>query len=94
MPMCDNARPFCFLLRFVFAFDHIISVPFLLSRIFLNAAVTTSGENLGRYEVETIGVGEYPFVISFLNMLTQICALTGKSNQCHSMFMRILNNSI
>ena len=24
MPMCDNARPFCFLLRFVFAFDHII----------------------------------------------------------------------
>ena len=56
-------------------------VPFLLSRIFLNAAVTTSGENLGRYEFETIGVGEYPFVISFLNMLTQICALTGKSNQ-------------
>lgn len=32
--------------------------PFLLSRIFLNAAITTSGENLGRYEVETITIGE------------------------------------
>ena len=31
-------------------------LPFLLSRIFLNAAVTTSGENLGRYEIETIAV--------------------------------------
>ena len=38
-------------------------VPFLLSRIFLNAAVTTSGENLGRYEVETIGVGEYKQIV-------------------------------
>ena len=31
-------------------------VPYLLSRIFLNAAITTSGENLGRYEVETIAI--------------------------------------
>mmetsp|Transcript_27347 Transcript_27347/g.57744 ORF Transcript_27347/g.57744 Transcript_27347/m.57744 type:complete len:671 (+) Transcript_27347:88-2100(+) len=31
-------------------------VPFLLSRIFLNAAITTSGENLGQYEFETIGI--------------------------------------
>jgi hypothetical protein len=30
--------------------------PYLLSRIFLNAAVTTSGENLGTYEVETVAV--------------------------------------
>ena len=29
-------------------------LPYLMSRIFLNAAITTSGENLGRYEVETI----------------------------------------
>ncbi|KAL7554865.1 hypothetical protein ACHAWF_019047 [Thalassiosira exigua] len=31
-------------------------IPFLLSRIFLNAAITTSGENLGSYEVETIAI--------------------------------------
>eukprot|EP00584_Thalassiosira_punctigera_P008853 CAMPEP_0172544626 /NCGR_PEP_ID=MMETSP1067-20121228/14734_1 /TAXON_ID=265564 ORGANISM="Thalassiosira punctigera, Strain Tpunct2005C2" /NCGR_SAMPLE_ID=MMETSP1067 /ASSEMBLY_ACC=CAM_ASM_000444 /LENGTH=625 /DNA_ID=CAMNT_0013331221 /DNA_START=281 /DNA_END=2159 /DNA_ORIENTATION=+ len=31
-------------------------IPFLLSRIFLNAAITTSGENLGRYELETITI--------------------------------------
>lgn len=29
-------------------------LPYLMSRILLNAAVTTSGENLGRYELETI----------------------------------------
>ncbi|KAL7433240.1 hypothetical protein ACHAXH_003317 [Discostella pseudostelligera] len=32
----------------------ITDTPFLLSRIFLNAAITTSGENLGRYELETV----------------------------------------
>ena len=32
----------------------ITDLPYLMSRIFLNAAITTSGENLGRYEVETI----------------------------------------
>jgi len=32
--------------------------PFLLSCIFLNAAITTRGENLGRYELETITIGE------------------------------------
>lgn len=31
-------------------------IPYLMSRIFLNAAVTTSGENLGQYEVQTITV--------------------------------------
>lgn len=39
-------------------------LPFLLSRIFLNAAITTSGENLGRYEVETITIGEYRWHVS------------------------------
>lgn len=34
----------------------VTDTPFLLSRIFLNAAVTTQGEDLGRYEFETIGV--------------------------------------
>eukprot|EP00804_Cyclotella_cryptica_P017267 CCRYP_016827-RA/>CCRYP_016827-RA protein AED:0.02 eAED:0.02 QI:0/-1/0/1/-1/1/1/0/425 len=29
-------------------------LPYLMSRIFLNAAITTSGDNLGKYEVETI----------------------------------------
>ena len=41
-------------------------IPFLLSRIFLNAAITTSGENLGRYEFETIVIGElilYAFIV-------------------------------
>ena len=33
-------------------------IPFLMSRIFLNAAITTGGENLGRYEFETIAIGE------------------------------------
>ena len=33
-------------------------LPFLLSRIFLNAAITTQGENLGQYELETIAIGE------------------------------------
>jgi len=33
-------------------------IPFLLSRIFLNAAITTGGENLGKYEFETITIGE------------------------------------
>ena len=33
-------------------------VPFLLGRIFLTAAVTTGGENLGRYEFETVAIGE------------------------------------
>ncbi|KAL3816774.1 hypothetical protein ACHAXA_001512 [Cyclostephanos tholiformis] len=32
----------------------VTDTPLLLSRIFLNAAITTSGENLGRYEFETI----------------------------------------
>lgn len=36
----------------------ITDTPFLLSRIFLNAAITTSGENLGRYELETVVIGE------------------------------------
>jgi len=36
----------------------ITDMPFLLSRIFLNAAITTTGENLGRYEFETITIGE------------------------------------
>ena len=31
-------------------------IPYLLSRIFLNASVTSSGENLGLYEVQTISV--------------------------------------
>ena len=31
-------------------------IPYLMSRIFLNAAVTSSGENLGEYEVQTIAV--------------------------------------
>ncbi|KAL3761533.1 hypothetical protein ACHAW5_003081 [Stephanodiscus triporus] len=34
----------------------ITDTPLLLSRIFLNAAITTSGENLGQYEFETITV--------------------------------------
>ena len=34
----------------------ICDIPFLLSRIFLNAAITTQGENLGKYEAETIAV--------------------------------------
>ncbi|KAL9180708.1 hypothetical protein ACHAXT_011161 [Thalassiosira profunda] len=34
----------------------ITEIPFLLSRVFLNAAVTTSGENLGQYELETIAI--------------------------------------
>lgn len=34
----------------------VCDIPFLLSRIFLNAAILTSGENLGTYEVETIVV--------------------------------------
>jgi len=34
----------------------ITDIPFLMSRIFLNAAITTQGENLGQYEVETIAV--------------------------------------
>ena len=34
----------------------ITDIPFLMSRIFLNAAITTQGENLGKYEVETIAV--------------------------------------
>jgi len=34
----------------------ITDIPFLLSRIFLNAAITTSGENLGQYEFETITI--------------------------------------
>lgn len=29
-------------------------LPYLMSRIFLNAAITTSGENLGQYEAETV----------------------------------------
>ena len=33
--------------------------PLLLSRIFLNAAIATSGENLGRYEFETVAIGEW-----------------------------------
>ena len=32
----------------------ITDLPYLMSRIFLNAAITTSGENLGRYEFDTI----------------------------------------
>jgi hypothetical protein len=36
----------------------ITDTPFLLSRVFLNAAITTSGENLGRYELETVTIGE------------------------------------
>eukprot|EP00985_Skeletonema_marinoi_P009437 scaffold4392_cov138-Skeletonema_marinoi.AAC.21 len=34
----------------------VTDIPYLLSRIFLNAAILTSGENLGTYEVETIAV--------------------------------------
>jgi len=34
----------------------ITDIPFLMSRIFLNAAITTQGENLGQYEFETIAV--------------------------------------
>jgi hypothetical protein len=37
----------------------ITDTPLLLSRIFLNAAITTSGENLGQYEFETITIGEW-----------------------------------
>lgn len=37
----------------------VTDTPLLLSRIFLNAAITTSGENLGRYEFETITIGEW-----------------------------------
>lgn len=32
----------------------ITDLPYLISRILLNAAISTSGENLGRYELETI----------------------------------------
>jgi hypothetical protein len=39
----------------------VTDTPLLLSRIFLNAAITTSGENLGRYEFETITIGEWNF---------------------------------
>lgn len=31
-------------------------IPYLLSRIFLNAAITTSSDNLSKYEVETVAV--------------------------------------
>ena len=34
----------------------VTDIPYLLSRIFLNAAILTSGENLSTYEVETIAV--------------------------------------
>ncbi len=34
----------------------VTDTPYLLSRIFLNAAILTGGENLGKYEVETIVV--------------------------------------
>lgn len=34
----------------------VTDIPYLLSRIFLNAAILTRGENLGTYEVETIAV--------------------------------------
>ncbi|KAK1747628.1 mitochondrial carrier protein [Skeletonema marinoi] len=34
----------------------VTDIPYLLSRIFLNAAILTSSENLGTYEVETIAV--------------------------------------
>ena len=34
----------------------VTDIPYLLSRIFLNAAILTSRENLGAYEVETISV--------------------------------------
>jgi hypothetical protein len=36
----------------------VTDTPLLLSRIFLNTAITTSGESLGRYEFETITIGE------------------------------------
>ncbi|KAL3768572.1 hypothetical protein ACHAWO_001521 [Cyclotella atomus] len=34
----------------------ITDLPYLVSRILLNAAISTSGENLGRYELETIAI--------------------------------------
>ena len=49
-------------------------IPFFMGRVFLNAAVTTSGENLGRYEFETITIGEMHLLLDLLSLIASTLA--------------------
>ena len=51
----------------------ITDTPYLLSRVFLNAAITTSGENLGRYELETVIIGELILIDDYKIPILEQC---------------------
>ena len=77
----------------------VTDTPLLLSRIFLNAAITTSGENLGRYEFETIAIGESGRfgtirIISYRVFRLAMICLMGRDSHAPSTPARCFNRMI